>query len=130
MSGAVSRWLGGIQDIADIALRMQRVQIENRPAIDVIRLYDSPSTLFYCDPPYVHESRGDTKAYAFEMDEHEHRDLAKVLRGCTGKVAISGYRCKLMDELYSDWRRFDAPKKRCHSVKKLRQESVWMNYKD
>jgi hypothetical protein len=33
-----------------------------------------------------------------------------------------------MDRLYKDWRRFDAPPKQCHSIKKLRQECLWMNY--
>lgn len=128
MSGVVSRWLGSIEGLADIAERLLRVQIENRPAIDVLQLYDDPDTLFYCDPPYVHASRGDNNAYSFEMDEQAHRDLARVLRQCRGKVAISGYRCELMDELYRDWRRYDAPLKQCHSVKQIRQESVWMNY--
>ena len=59
MSGVISRWLGAIEDLPLIAERLLRVQIENRPAIDVIRLYDSPDTLFYCDPPYVHDTRGD-----------------------------------------------------------------------
>lgn len=49
------------------AERLLRVQIENRPAVDLIRLYDDAGTLFYCDPPYVHETRGDSKAYGFEM---------------------------------------------------------------
>lgn len=128
MSGVVSRWLGSIEGLADIAERLLRVQIENRPAIDVIQLYDDPDTLFYCDPPYVHASRGDNNAYSFEMDEPAHRELARILRQCRGKVAISGYRCELMDELYRDWRRYDAPLKQCHSVKQIRQESVWMNY--
>lgn len=128
MSGVVSRWLGSIEGLAEIAERLLRVQIENRPAIDVIQLYDDPDTLFYCDPPYVHASRGDNNAYSFEMDEQAHRELARVLRQCRGKVAISGYRCELMDELYRDWRRYDAPLKQCHSVKQIRQESVWMNY--
>lgn len=128
MSGVVSRWLGSIEGLAEIAERLLRVQIENRPAIDVLQLYDDPDTLFYCDPPYVHASRGDNNAYSFEMDEQAHRELARVLRQCRGKVAISGYRCELMDELYRDWRRYDAPLKQCHSVKQIRQESVWMNY--
>ena len=46
MSGVVSRWLGGVDSLDEIAQRLIRVQIENRPAIDVIRLYDSPKTLF------------------------------------------------------------------------------------
>ncbi|MBI2852425.1 MAG: DNA adenine methylase [Chloroflexi bacterium] len=128
MSGVVSRWLGSVEDLPDIALRLLRVQIENRPATDFIKLYDSNDTLFYCDPPYVHESRKDVKAYAFEMDEEAHRELAEVLHGCKGKAAISGYRCNLMDELYRDWRRYDALPKNCHSVKEPRQEALWMNY--
>lgn len=46
MSGVVSRWLGGVDALDDIAQRLIRVQIENRPAVDVIRLYDSVNTLF------------------------------------------------------------------------------------
>ena len=38
-------------------MRLLRVQIENRPATDVIALYDDKETLFYCDPPYPHDSR-------------------------------------------------------------------------
>jgi DNA adenine methylase len=128
MSGVISRWLGGIEGLDDIGARLLRVQIENRPAIDVIRLYDSPNTLFYCDPPYIHSTRGDSKAYGFEMDEEQHHDLAAALNRLQGKAAISGYRCALMDRLYKDWRRFDADEKHCHSIKELRQESIWMNY--
>jgi DNA adenine methylase len=128
MSGVVSRWLGGIGCLEEIAERLLRVQIENRPAVDVVKLYDDPGTLFYCDPPYLHATRGDNKAYGFEMDEEEHVALARALNECRGMVAVSGYRCDLMDELYNGWRRFDAPVKQCHSVKKARQESLWMNY--
>lgn len=128
MSGVVSRWLGSVEGLDEIALRLLRVQIENRPAVDVVRLYDGPETLFYCDPPYVPSTRGDAKAYGFEMDDAQHIELATVLRHCQGKVAVSGYRCELMDDLYHDWRRFDAPEKQIHSVKQTRQESLWMNY--
>jgi len=128
MSGVVSRWLGGVEGLPELAERLLRVQIENRPALDLIRLYDNPDTLFYCDPPYLHQSRGDSKAYGFEMDEDDHRELADTLKSCHGKVAISGYRSEVMDKLYRGWRRFDAPEKFCHSVKKPRQECLWMNY--
>lgn len=128
MSGVVSRWLGSIEALPSIALRLLQVQIENRPAIEVIKLYDSPETLFYCDPPYIHSTRGDDKAYGFEMDEDAHRELAEALQKCKGKVALSGYRCTVMDELYKDWRCYEAKPKTCHSVKKVRQEALWMNY--
>ncbi len=128
MAGVVSRWLGGVAALGEIAERLIRVQIENRPAMDAIELYDAKSTLFYCDPPYLHDTRGDSKAYRFEMHEQEHIELASTLHACAGKIALSGYRNALMDKLYDDWRRFDAPPKHCHSIKKLRQECVWMNY--
>jgi len=128
MSGVVSRWLGSVEQLPDIAGRLLRVQIENRPAHEVIDLYDSKDTLFYCDPPYVHEARGDSKAYGFEMDNDEHRQLGCRLARIKGCVAVSGYRCRLYDELYKGWKRFDAPEKNCHSIKQARRESLWVNY--
>jgi len=128
MSGVVSRWLGSIETLPAIAERLLRVQIENRPALEVIKLYDSPKTLFYCDPPYPHESRGDVNAYQFEMTDGDHEKLAAALSSINGQAAVSGYRCDLMDTLYSEWKRIDAPSKRCHSVKKPRQEALWINY--
>ena len=128
MSGVVSRWLGGVEALAGIAERLARVQIENRPALDIIQLYDDPRTLFYCDPPYLHATRGDAKAYGFEMLDDEHGALAAALGRIKGKAAISGYRCDLMDTLYKSWRRYDAPAKNAHSIKKIRYECLWMNY--
>ncbi len=129
MSGAVSRWLGQIRRLEDVAERLLRVQIENRPAIDVIELYNDSATLFYLDPPYAHEARSDTRAYGLEMTEEDHRLLAEVLHSVKGMVALSGYRCPLMDELYGDWHRIDAPVKTAHSCKADRQECLWVNYK-
>lgn len=128
MAGAVSRWLGSVEDLPEIVQRLLRVQIENDRAIDVIRRYDSPETLFYCDPPYPHDSRGDSKAYAYEMTDDEHRQLASLLHSVDGKVALSGYDCSLMQELYADWNCIKAPLKQCHSIKELRQEVLWLNY--
>lgn len=128
MSGVVSRWLGSVRDLPEISNRLLRVQIESRPAIELIKLYDDKNTLFYCDPPYPHKSRGDNRAYLYEMDDSSHEELALALNRCKGKVAVSGYRCDLMDTMYSDWRRTDAEPKMCHSIKKTRSEALWMNY--
>jgi DNA adenine methylase len=128
MAGAVSRWLGAVEDLPLIAQRLLRVQIEHDTAVNVIERYDSDETLFYCDPPYPHESRKDAKAYGFEMRDEDHRALAEVLHRVQGKVALSGYRCSLMDELYKDWHCIEAPPKMCHSVKQFRTEVLWMNF--
>jgi len=128
MAGAVSRWLGSVEGLPQIVQRFQRVQIENAPAIEVIRRYDSQSTLFYCDPPYPHEARGDSKAYGYEMADSEHEELAEVLHSVQGAVAVSGYRCASMDRLYGDWIRVDANTRLCNSSKGERTESLWVNY--
>ncbi len=130
MSGVVSRWLGGVDALDDIAQRLIRVQIENRPALDVMRLYDSPTTLFYCDPPYLHATRGDSKAYGFEMDEDEHGLFAQAANQCKAMVAVSGYEHPLMDELFPPHRWFKSrgADKTIHSTKDIRTEVLWTNY--
>jgi DNA adenine methylase len=130
MSGVVSRWLGGVAALDDIAQRLIRVQIENRPAVEIMRLYDSTTTLFYCDPPYLHATRGDSKAYGFEMDVSQHREFAAAANTCRGKVAVSGYDHPLMDEIFTPdrWVKTLGADKTIHSTKGSRQEVLWTNY--
>ena len=128
MAGAVSRWLGSVEALPEIAQRLLRVQIENDMAINVIKRYDSQETLFYCDPPYPHGSRGDSNAYKYEMTDDQHRELAEILHNVEGKVALSSYHCELMDELYADWNYVEASTRIVHSVKQLRTEVLWLNY--
>jgi DNA adenine methylase len=124
----VSRWLGSAEGLSDVAARLLEVQIENRPAIDLIRTYDADGTLFYVDPPYLHETRGDTKNYSFEMSLEDHRALAEALQAVRGKVVLSGYRHELMEDMFEGWFRIDAPSKLCHASKKARTEAVWCNF--
>lgn len=128
MAAAVSRWLGSVEGLSEVAQRLLRVQIEHAPALEVLQRYDSPETLFYCDPPYVHATRGDTRNYAFEMTDEDHRQLAQVLRTRQGLVAVSGYHCELMDELYGDWYVTESGPVTAHSVKSERVEVLWTNY--
>lgn len=128
MSGAVSRWLGSVEGLEFIASRLLRVQIENDKAINIIKRYDSGETLFYCDPPYPHESRGDSKAYSYEMTNQDHINLATVLINVKGKVAVSGYDCDIMNKLYRGWKVYKERPKKAMSIKKARQEILWTNY--
>jgi DNA adenine methylase len=130
MSGVVSRWLGSIEALPEIANRLLRVQIENRPALDVIRLYDDVQTVFYVDPPYVHDTRGDANAYGYELTDAEHEELAATLASCRGMVAVSGYDSPLYDRLYpvSRWRKLVAPPRTNHATKGTRVEVLWVNY--
>ena len=128
MAGAVSRWLGSVDGLAEITLRLQRVQIENAPALDVIQRYDTADTVFYLDPPYVHSARGDTAAYENEMSDDEHGELADALSSIRGRAVLSGYRTPLYDRLFAGWRRIDAPVRTANSVRQPRRESLWVNF--
>ncbi|RLM41884.1 DNA adenine methylase [Haloarcula sp. Atlit-47R] len=128
MSGSVSRYYGRLDDLYAVAERLRRVQIENKPALDVIERYDSEDALFYCDPPYPPAARTDTNAYGHEMSTADHRELADHLRSCSGKVAISSYRTDLYDDLFSDWTCLEAPEKTAPTSADQRQEVLYVNY--
>ncbi|KKC45841.1 DNA methyltransferase [Paenibacillus sp. D9] len=92
-------YLSACQEIENFAARMQGVMIECTDFREVIRLYDSPDTLFYVDPPYV----GREKFYAGGFSEKDHRDLAEMLNGIQGKAVLSYYEDPLVSELYPEW---------------------------
>lgn len=121
-------WAGQPQSLENAIERLMGVTVENRPAVKVIEYHDSPETLFYLDPPYVHDVRTwlhAKDAYDFEMSNSEHADLAKLCKGVSGMVVLSGYRCPLYDELYADWTRVD---KAAHADgARDRVESLWLN---
>jgi DNA adenine methylase len=107
MADVVSGYLSTIDEQLPLMIqRLRTVEIVSRPALDVIRTWDSKDTLFYCDPPYVHETRHEFSrdVYGVEMTETEHRELANVLKNCTGKVVLSGYPGELYDHLFQGWR--------------------------
>jgi DNA adenine methylase len=88
----VNRFLNKIDDLPEVAQRLRRVQIECRDAIQVINDYDDEDCVFYCDPPYVPGTRGDTNAYgSYEMSREDHEGLVEMLASCDGQVALSGY---------------------------------------
>ena len=90
-----------------IARRLRQVQIDQDDALKCIQRYDSPDTLFLCDPPYMAETRGRWSAHAYqhEMTTEQHRHLAEVLLSIQGAVVVCGYPHPLYDEWYAGWQR-------------------------
>lgn len=84
----------------EIHHRLRNVQIENLPDHRVFDTYDSPDTIFYCDPPYL-----DTAASAqyiesgdmFLYTEREHKWLMKEIETRKGYFMVSGYANDLYD---------------------------------
>lgn len=116
--------------IAAFCERLAGVVIENRPAIDVIEQQDSPQTLHYCDPPYVHETRSASvvrtgKGYRHEMTADDHCDLAKVLHAAKGMVIVSGYEGDLYTELFAGWER--STRRALADGALERTEVLWLN---
>ncbi len=118
-------WLTYPDSIPAYIERLRGVVIENRPASDVLLRHDSPRTLHYVDPPYVHSTRGGAKRYAWEMNDAEHGELATVLRGLSGMVVLSGYDCELYSTLYGDWKRVSI--QALADGARLREEVLWLS---
>lgn len=112
-----------------LAERMRGVVIENTDAIACMRAHDSPETLHYVDPPYVHATLS-TKAcgahgYVHTMTDARHEELANALRGLSGHVILSGYNCQLYADLFSAWKRIDRQALADGAGKRI--ESLWLN---
>lgn len=100
---SVAREWASLPDrILVVAQRLAGVQIENRPALDVMRLYRSESVTVFFDPPYLRASvHGERDAlYRHEMLEpaaHEEA-LAEALMH-PGPLLACSYRNELYDRL-------------------------------
>ncbi len=133
MNAEVSAWLSCIEGLPAVHRRLKRVLILNDDALTVISKEDGPRTLFYLDPPYLHETRATTGEYAHEMSGEDHAALLGLLGGIRGRFMLSGYRSGMYDEaaaLYG-WRRcdFDMPNNSAGGKDKRRMvECLWLNY--
>lgn len=70
------------RDLSTFAQRLEGVTVENEDYTKILESYDSPTTFFYCDPPY----RG---AESYYSGEFSHRELVEILDGLEGKWALS-----------------------------------------
>ena len=81
-SYASQNWCNLPDKIMQAAERLRGVQIENRPAVELIKRFDYENVLVYCDPPYMLETRHG-KQYRHEMDKEDHEELLEaLLRHC------------------------------------------------
>ena len=107
--------------------RLRGVVIEHRDALDCMARHDSPDTLHYVDPPYVHSTRAfraRAHSYRHEMTDDQHVALAAAAHAA-GMVVLSGYRSELYDRLYAGWTRIDG---RSHADgARPRIESLWLS---
>lgn len=136
MAQAVSQFLGKIeQDLPDAVDRLKMVQVENMDFRKLITKYDSKDTLFYLDPPYIHDTRKMTYTYAHEIQEKDHRELVDILLNIKGKAILSGYDHSIYDKLIeNEWQKISLgqfDKRSIKAIDKPREkgeEILWLNY--
>lgn len=99
-------WVNYPDHIKSFVERLKGVVIENRDYREIIEQQDYDNTLFYLDPPYVHETRSMKRgnaAYEHEMSNEDHADMAEAIHRIKGMAVISGYDNELYKELFKDW---------------------------
>lgn len=121
---AAADWCRIPEKIMEAAERLRGVQIENRPAVEVIRRYNFENVLIYCDPPYVLSTRC-RKQYKHEMSDEDHEELLEALLQHKGPVVISGYSCPLYEEKLGEW--FREERMNYAQNAKRRREIIWYN---
>lgn len=122
-AGAVSRWQTGLANLPRVHKRLQRVQIENADFMHVLERYDTTETLFYCDPPYVTDTRS-AEGYTHEMYNGQHEALVDALLNIKGYAVLSGYAHPVYNALSDNgWQRIDW-QTACHAAGRTRNSNL------
>lgn len=116
-------WTTALEQLPKISNRLQQVHIFNKPALEIIKAFNSIDSLIYCDPSPSLLNR-QNKA-PFEMDNDDHTALSKALHSFLGKVIVSG-QGPIFNKLYKGW---NMQKKRVVGKNdKVRVEVLWRNF--
>lgn len=122
---AAKDWCELPERVLGAAERLRGVQIENRPAAELIRRFNYPNVLIYADPPYMLETRHG-KQYRCEMSDEDHEELLDMLLAHRGPVILSGYDSPLYNDRLWGWYREEAVSYSQAASRKT--EVLWMNF--
>lgn len=85
--------------LEQVEKRLERVVVENKDFENLIKVYERPKALFYCDPPY-HKTENYYDA-AFKKTDHER--LKAVLSNIKGYFILSYNDSDYIRELYKEF---------------------------
>lgn len=122
---ALWNWYRLPEWIIDIAERLRTVQIENRPAIELIKRFNYKNVLMYLDPPYVLDTRAG-KQYKHEMPNTDHEELLRTILQSDAQIIISGYESDMYNDYLKDWNKKTFLSNAEYGLK--REEVVWFNF--
>jgi len=131
-TNVASEWAKFPSDILPIIERFRGVSIQNKPALDLIKDYNSPNVLIYLDPPYLPSTRSKVKndghgyhTYSYELTHDDHCALLDAIASSTAMIVLSGYPNPLYDVALKGWRREESAA-RAHR-NSPRTEVLWIN---
>ena len=119
------KWVDLPDRIAAATVRLKETQIENMPAVEVIRRYDHEKAFMYIDPPYLPDMRKNY-LYRHEMTAADHMELLETIKDCKAKIIISGYDNDLYNAVLAGWHKAAKVAQVECGIKKI--ETIWMNY--
>lgn len=96
------QWSNVPQRIEMVAERLKDAQIENMPAVELIKKYNNKDVLIYADPPYLLSTRS-SRLYKHEMTVEQHKELLEALLEHSGPAILSGYDNELYNDYLKGW---------------------------
>ncbi|MEM4958287.1 MAG: DNA adenine methylase [Nanopusillaceae archaeon] len=85
MNNKARTFSGRVQRIVEASRRFRDVVIENLDFEECVKRYDSTSTVFYLDPPYLSSDRTNRSSYyRFSFSENDVARLVRILNGIQG----------------------------------------------
>ncbi len=121
-SNPASAFHSRIAQLSTFIDRMALIQVEHHSFSEVISAYDSPTTCFYLDPPYLPETRR-RKGYLHEMTREDHEQLLAILQQIQGMAILSGYTSPLYRDSLLGWQCIERPVT-CSSVRRTRESNL------
>ncbi|MET0099760.1 DNA adenine methylase [Limnospira platensis] len=104
--------------------RLEKVYISCEDAIKCIERWDSPNTLFYCDPPYSGSTQGHYSGYTIK----DWTKLCHTLDCITGNYIVSNYHQMIEPQSFTQKIEINTVMSASHKkdVKKKRTEVLWV----
>lgn len=109
-------WHKRIEQFLPIINRLKGVIIENLDFREIFERYDSPDTLFYCDPPYFKSEYYYSDCYKFT--EKDHKDLALIVKNIEGKFFLNYDDHEEIRNMYKDFNIYEIDRYNCITLKK------------
>lgn len=133
-----SYWRDRIERLYQVAMRLGSVVIEALDAVDCIRKYDTPKTLFFVDPPYTQSARSRVgPKYRVDMADADHLRLIDAITRAKGRVLVASGDSDMYSRKLRDWRICFRHRVPCGSggskvgryATPYRTETLWANFR-